>query len=61
MFMNSYISMELARQRQQEMLARAEYQRLARRLHAKPGTAQSRPRLRGAVRVVARLRSAPGT
>ena len=34
MFMNPYISAELGRQRQREMLARAERQRLARRLHA---------------------------
>jgi hypothetical protein len=61
MFMNPFISAELVRQRQQEMLAQAEYQRLARRLHAKPGTAPSRPRLRGALRAVARLRPAAGT
>jgi hypothetical protein len=61
MFMNPYISAELGRQRHQEMLARAERQRLARRQHATPGTAPSRQRLRGVLRAAARLRPAPGT
>lgn len=60
MFMNPYISRELARQRQQEMLAQAERQRLARRLHATTGTATARQRLRGALRAAAWLRAAPG-
>jgi len=59
--MNPYISAELGRQRQQEMLAQAERQRLARRLHSTSGTALSKQRLRGALRAVARLRPAPGT
>ena len=50
MFMNAYVSAELGRQRQREMLARAERQRLARRLHATSGTAPTRQRLRGALR-----------
>jgi len=61
MFMNPYISAELGRQRQQEMLAAADRQRLAQRLHAASGTAPSRQRLRGALRAAARLRPAPGT
>ena len=61
MFTNPYTSAELARQRQQEMRAQAGRQRLARRLHATPGTASSRQRLRGALRAAARLRPAPGT
>jgi hypothetical protein len=61
MFVNPYISAELGRQRQQEMLAAADRQRLARRLHATSGTAPSRQRLRGAWRAAARLRPAPGT
>ena len=61
MFMNPHISAELARQRQREMLARAERQRLARRLHATSGTAPSGQRLRGALRAAARLRPATGT
>ena len=65
MFMNPYISAELGRQRQREMLARAERQRLVWRLHAESGTAQSsgrpRHRLRRALRAAARLRALPGT
>jgi hypothetical protein len=63
MFMNPYISRELARERQREMLAQARYQRLIRRLHAGSGTAQPREqpwqRLRRAVRAAAGLRAAP--
>ena len=58
MFMNPYISAELARQRQHEMLAQADRRRLARQLHATSGTARSgqrpRQRLRGALRAAAR-------
>ncbi len=64
MFTNPYISAELARQRQREMLARAERQRLVQRLHAKSETArfgQGRQRLRGALRAATRLLAAPGT
>lgn len=61
MFANPYTFGELVRQRQQEMLAQAGRQRPARRLHATPGTASSRRRLRGALRAAARLRPAPGT
>jgi hypothetical protein len=58
--MNPDTSAELARQRQREMLTQAGRQRLARRLHATFGTAQSRQRLRGALRTAARLHPAPG-
>ena len=55
MFMNPYISRELARERQREMLAQARCQRLARLLHAGAGIAQHREqlwqRLRRALRV----------
>jgi len=61
MFIYPYTSGELVRQQQQEMLAQVERQRLARRLHATPGTAPPRQRLRGALRADARLRPAPGT
>jgi hypothetical protein len=65
MFMNPYIGRELARERQREMLAHAERQRLVRRLHAESGTAQSHEwpghRLRRALRAAARLRTLPGT
>ncbi len=61
MFMHPHISAELGRQRQRDMRARAERQRLARRLHGTSGTAPSRQRLRGALRAAARLRPAPGT
>ena len=58
MFMNPYISGELARQRQHEMLAEADRHRLARQLHATSGTARSgqrpRQRLRDALRAAAR-------
>ena len=67
MLMNPYISTELARERQREMLAHAERQRLARRMHAGPGTAQSgqRPRqwarcLRSGLRAAGRLRALSG-
>ena len=57
MFMNPYISGELARQRQHEMLAEADRRRLARQLHATSGTARSgqrpRQRRRGALRAAA--------
>lgn len=63
MFMNPYISRELARERQREMLAQARCQRLARQLHAESGTAQplEQPwqRFRHALRVAAGLRAAP--
>ena len=56
MFTNSYLSTELGRDRQREMLARAESQRMARRAHAQSRTAKSverpRRRLRRALRVV---------
>ena len=65
MFMNPYISTELARERQREMLAHAGHQRLLRPWHAGPGTAQNgeRPgrRLRRALRATAWLRAIPGT
>jgi hypothetical protein len=65
MFMNPYISADLIRQRHREMLAQAEHQRLARRLHATSGTAptgqRTGQRLRVAMRAAARLRAAPGT
>jgi signal transduction histidine kinase len=61
MFMNPRTGAELARQRQEEMRTQAGRQRLARRLHATPGTAPSWQRLRGALRSAARLRPAPGT
>jgi hypothetical protein len=61
MFIYPYTSGELVRQQQQEVLAQVERQRLARRLHATPGTAPPRQRLRGALRADARLRPAPGT
>lgn len=58
MFMHPYISGEVARQRQHEMLAEADRRRLARQLHATSGTAQSgqrpRQRLRGALRAAVR-------
>jgi hypothetical protein len=63
MFMNPYISRELARERQREMLAQARYQRLTRRLHAGSETAQPREqpwqRLRRTLRAAAGLRAAP--
>jgi hypothetical protein len=56
MFTNSYFSAELGRDRQREMLARAEAQHVARQLRAQSRTAKSverpRPRLRRALRVV---------
>jgi hypothetical protein len=61
MFTNPYLSGELARQRQQDMLAQTDRQRLVRRLHATSGTVPSRQRLRGALRAAARLRPASGT
>jgi hypothetical protein len=63
MFMNPYISRELVRERQRDMLTQARRQLLARRLHAESGTAQYRQqpmhRLRRALRVSAGLRAAP--
>jgi len=63
MFMNPYISRELARERQREMLARARCQRLTRQLHAESRAAQPREqlwqRLRRTLRAVAGLRAAP--
>jgi hypothetical protein len=63
MFMHPYISRELARERQREMLAQAWCQRLGRPLHAGSGTAQHREqpwqRLRRALRAAAGLRAAP--
>ena len=61
MFTNPYLSGELARQRQRDMRAQAERQRLVRRLRATSGTAPARQRLRGALRATVRLRPAPGT
>ena len=65
MFMNPYISRELARERQRDLLTQAGHRRLARRLHAGSGTVQLReqpwPRLRRAVRAAAGLRAAPQT
>jgi hypothetical protein len=56
MFTNSYFAAELDRERQREMLARAEDQRVARQLHARSRTAKSverpRRRLRRALRLV---------
>jgi len=56
MFTNSYFTAELGRDRQREMLARAERQRVARQFHARARTAKSverpRQRLRRALRVV---------
>ena len=56
MFTSFYPSMEVGRDRQREMLARAERQRLARQFHAQSRAAKSveRPsrRLRRALRVV---------
>ena len=57
MFMNSYISGELARERRREMLVQAGHQRLVRRLRAESRTAQSdggsKQRLRSALRAAA--------
>ena len=56
MFTNSYFAQELGRDRQREMLARAERQRVARQFHVRSRTAKSverpRRRLRRALRVV---------
>ena len=56
MFTNSYFTAELGRDRQREMLARAERQRVARQFHAQSRAAKSverpRRRLRRALRVV---------
>jgi hypothetical protein len=56
MFTNSYFAAEVDRERQREMLARAEGQRVARQLHARSRTAKSverpRRRLRRALRLV---------
>ena len=56
MFTNSYFAEELGRDRQREMLARAERQRVARQVHAQSRAAKSverpRRRLRRALRVV---------
>ena len=56
MFTNSYFTAELGRDRQREMLARAERQRVARQVHAQSRAAKSverpRRRLRRALRVV---------
>jgi hypothetical protein len=63
MFINPYISRELARERQRDMLAQARCQRLARRLHAGSGPAHPREqpwqRLGRALRAAAGLRAAP--
>jgi hypothetical protein len=65
MFIPPYISRELARERQRDMLAQARRQRPARRLHAESGTAQHREqpwqRLHRALRSAAGLRAAPQT
>ena len=56
MFTNYYFTAELGRDRQREMLARAERQRVARQFHAQSRAAKSverpRRRLRRALRVV---------
>ena len=56
MFTNSYFTAELGRDRQREMLARSERQRVARQFHAQSRAAKSverpRRRLRRALRVV---------
>jgi hypothetical protein len=63
MFVHPYISRELARERQREMLAQARRQRLAQRLHAESGTTRHREqpwqRLRRALRAPSGLRAAP--
>lgn len=65
MFMNPYISGELARQRQRDMLTHARHQHLVRRLRAESGTSQRHEqpwqRLRHALRAAAGLRAAPQT
>jgi len=61
MFTNPYLSTQLARERQREMLAHADQQRLARRLHAESRAIRQaeRPerRIRRALRKAARLRT----
>lgn len=56
MFTNSYFTAEIGRDRQREMLARAEGQRMARQLRARSRTVRSverpRRRLRRVLRVV---------
>lgn len=65
MFMNPYISGELARERQRDMLATAEHQQLARQFRAQRRTAESGERLgrrlRSVLRAAARPRAVPGT
>ena len=65
MFMHPYISRELARERQLDMLAHARHQRLVRQLRAGSGTPQRREqpwqRLRHVLRAAAGLRAAPQT
>jgi hypothetical protein len=65
MFMNPCISRELPRQRQRETLAQARRQHLARRRHARSGTAHPRQhprqRPRHALRAAAGPRAAPQT
>jgi hypothetical protein len=62
MFMNPYISSQLAAERQRDMLAHAQHHRLIRRLHAEARAVrhreQSKRRLRRAPRTAARLRTA---
>jgi hypothetical protein len=65
MFMNPYISRELARERQRDMLTYARQQRLVRQMRAESGAPQRREqpwqRLRHALRAAAGLRAAPQT
>jgi hypothetical protein len=64
MFMQPYTGGQLARERQRDMLAQADRQRLVRQLrqHAKATrpAARTEPRLRRALRTALRLRPANG-
>lgn len=63
MFVNPYISRELARERQRDMLAHARHQRLVRQLRAGSRTTRHREqpwqRLRRALRAATGLRATP--
>jgi hypothetical protein len=65
MFMNPYISSQLAAERQRDLLAHAQHRRLIRRLRAEAGgrqyREQSKRHLRQALRAAARLRAASQT
>ena len=65
MLVHPYISRELARERQRDMLAHARHQRLVRELRAGSGTPPRREqpwqRLRHALRAAAGLHVAPQT